>query len=316
MKERKETTYDHMIDRRKSGTAWLFAKASLFTLLVPGSVVVVLPYLLLADASLDALDFLGMALLGLLPLVLGAALYLRCAYDFAWSGRGTPFPIDPPSRLVTGGPYRYSRNPMYVGVLAILAGEALLYSDLRLFLLLLAMTVLFNIFILGYEERTLGRQFGEAYADYCAAVPRWIPKWSDLNALYMGTFLKVGVFVLAGGVVAHLLRLSVGLPVTQTPDSIHAFLVVLPAYAGFGCVVYARRVNLAALHQKVVFVMIIGLLFITMVMHFYSIVAHTGRWLGIFPMWYSVVAVLVYGGFAFFLKTRTVQVVNSQSDSS
>jgi len=315
VKERKETTYERMIDRRKSGTVWLFAKASLFTLLVPGTVVVLLPYLLVADASLGAIDFLGMALLGLLPLVLGAALYLRCAYDFAWSGRGTPFPVDPPSQLVMSGPYRYSRNPMYVGVLAILAGEVLLYSDLRLFFFFLAMTVLFNIFILSYEERTLGRQFGEAYADYCEAVPRWIPKWSDLNALYMGTFLKVGVFVLAGGVVAHLLRLSVGLPVTQTPDSIHAFLVALPAYSGFGCIVYARRINLAAVHQKVIFVMIIGLLFITMVMHFYSIVAHTSRWLGIFPMWYSVVAVLVYSGFAFFLKTRTVQMVNSQSDS-
>ena len=301
--------------RRKSGTAWLFTKASLFTLLVPGTVVVLLPYLLLADASPGAVDFLGMALLGLPPLVLGAALYLRCAYDFAWSGRGTPFPIDPPSQLVRSGPYRYCRNPMYVGVLTILAGEALLYGDLRLLFLLLAMAVLFNIFILGYEERTLARQFGEAYARYIEAVPRWIPKWSDLNALYMGTFLKVGVFVFAGGVVAHVLRLSIGLPVTQTPDSIHAILVVLPAYTGFGCIVYARRINLAAVYQKVIFVMIIGLLFITTVMHFYSIVAHTSRWLGIFPMWYSVVAVLVYSGFAFFLKTRTVQMVNSQSSS-
>jgi protein-S-isoprenylcysteine O-methyltransferase Ste14 len=304
-----------VIDRRKSGTAWLFAKASLFTLLVPGTVVLLLPYLLLADASLGAVDFLGMALLGLPLLVLGAAFYLRCAYDFAWSGRGTPFPIDPPSQLVMSGPYRYSRNPMYVGVLTILAGEVLLYSDLRLLFFLLAMTVLFNIFILGYEERTLGRQFGEAYARYCEAVPRWIPKWSNLNALYMGTFLKVGVFVFAGGVVAHVLRLSIGLPVTQTPDSIHAILVVLPAYTGFGCIVYARRINLAAVHQKVIFVMIIGLLFITMVMHFYSIVAQTSRWLGIFPMWYSVVAVIVYSRFAFFLKTRTVQMVNSQSNS-
>ncbi len=70
-----------MIDRRKSPTAWLFAKASLFTLVVPGTVVVLVPFLLLADASLGAVDFLGMALLGLLPLVLGAALYLRCAYE-------------------------------------------------------------------------------------------------------------------------------------------------------------------------------------------------------------------------------------------
>ena len=305
-----------MIDRRKSGTAWLLAKASLFTLVVPGTVVVLVPYLLLADASLGAVDFLGMALLGLLPLVLGAALYLRCAYDFVWSGRGTPLAIDPPVQLVMSGPYRYSRNPMYVGVLAILAGEALLYSDLRLLYFLLAMTVLFNIFILGYEERALGRQFGEAYARYCEAVPRWIPDWSGLKALYRGTFLKVGGFMLAGGVVVHVLRLSFGLPVIQMPVSIHVLLVVLPAYTVFGCIVYARRINLARVYQKVIFALIIILLFITLVMHFYSIVAHDNRWLGIFPMWYSVVAVLLYSSFALFLKTRTVQMASSRSNIS
>jgi len=313
MSARKKT--EHMIDRRKSGTSWLFAKASLFTLVVPGTVVVAVPYLLLADASLGAIDFLGIGLLGLPPLVLGVALYLRCAYDFAWSGRGTPFPIDPPSQLVIGGPYRYSRNPMYVGVLAILAGEALLYSDLRLLFFLFAMTVLFNIFILGYEERALGRQFGEAYARYCEAVPRWIPNWSGLKTLYRGTFLKVGSFMLAGGVVVHVLRLSIGIPVIQMPVSIHAFLVVLPAYTLFGCIVYARRINLAGVYRKVVFALIIVLLFITLVMHTYSIVAHDDRWLRIFPMWYSVVAVLLYSSFALFLKTRTVQMASSRSNS-
>ncbi len=206
---------------------------------------------------------------------------------------------------------------MYVGVLTILAGEALLYGDLRLLFFLLAIAVLFNIFIFGYEERALGRQFGEAYARYCEAVPRWIPDWSGLKALYMGTFLKVGSFMLAGGVVIHVLRLSLGLPEIQMqmPVSIHAFLVVLPAYTLFGCIVYARRINLAGVYQKVIFALIIVLLFITMVMHFYSIVAHDNRWLGIFPMWYSVVAVLLYSSFALFLKTRTVQMASSRSNS-
>ena len=305
-----------MIDRRKSSTAWLFTKASLFTLVVPGTVVALVPYLLLADASLGAIDFLGMTLLGLPLLVLGAALYLRCAYDFVSSGRGTPLPIDPPVQLVMSGPYRYSRNPMYVGILIILAGEALLYSDLRLLFFLFAMTVLCNIFILGYEERALGRQFGEAYGRYCEAVPRWFPNWSGLTTLYRGTFLKVGSFMLAGGVVIHVLHLSFrGIPITQMPDSIHTVLVVLPAYTLFGCIVYARRINLARVYQKVIFALILVLLFTTMVMHFYSIVAHTNRWLGIFPMWYSVVAVLLYSGFAIFLKTRTVQMVSSGSTS-
>ncbi len=296
-----------MIDRHKSSTAWLFAKASLFTLLVPGSVVVLVPYLFLADLSLSAIDFLGVGLLGLPPLVLGAALYLRCAYDFAWSGRGTPLPIDAPSQLVISGPYRYSRNAMYVGILTILAGEALLYRDLQLLYYLLGMTVLFNIIIFGYEERVLRRQFGEAYTRYCKTVPRWIPNWSGLRTLYMGSFLKVGVFLLAAGVVVHVLRLSFNwTPITQMPVSAHAFLVVLPAYTVFGCIVYARRMNLARVHLKIIFILVLVLLFITMVMHIYSLVAHTNRWLGIFPMWYSVVAILLYSSFAFFLKTRTV----------
>ena len=305
-----------MTDQRKSSTTWLFTKTSLFTLLVPGSVVVLLPYLFLDDVSLGAIDFLGLGLLGLPPLVLGAALYLRCAYDFAWSGRGTPLPLDAPSKLVISGPYRYSRNSMYIGILAILAGEALLYRDLGLLYFLLGMTILFNIIIFAYEERVLRRQFGEAYDRYCQAVPRWIPNWSGLKTLYRGSFLKVGVFMLVGGVVVHVLRLSFDLvPITNMPDSAHAFLVVLPAYTLFGCIVYARRMNLAAVHLKIIFALFFALLSITLVMHVYSLVAHTNDWLGIFPMWYSVVAVILYSSFAFFLKTRTVQMVNSSSYS-
>ncbi len=297
------------IDHLKPGTTWLIVKASVFTLMVPGAVVVLVPYLLLTDASLGAIDVLGMSLLGLPLIILGTALYLRCAYEFVLSGRGTPAPIDPPAHLVTTGPYRYSRNPMYIGPLLILTGEALLYGALPLLYFLLALAAGFHIFIVSYEERALSHQFGEAHARYCEAVPRWIPGWSGLKALYRGTFLKVGTFVFAGGVVAHVLRLSVGLPVTEMPVSIHAFLVVLPAYAAFGCIVYAQQIDLAGVYQKVILALIIALLLITAVLHTYSIVAQTNEWLGIFPMWYSILAVIVYGGFAYFLKTRTL--VNS-----
>ncbi len=128
-----------------------------------------------------------------------------------------------------------------------------------------------------------------------------------MKELYKGTFLKVGIFVFAGGVVIHVLRLSVGLPVDKLrwPVSIHALLVVLPAYVAFGCIVYARQIELTGAHQKVILALIIALLLTTVVMHFYSIVAQTNEWLGIFPMWYSILAVIVYGGFAYFLKTRT-----------
>lgn len=295
-----------MTDSPEPRIGWLFVKTVVFTLVVPGTVVVLVPYLLLPDASLSAIDASGMSLLGLLPTLLGAALYFRCAFAFMVSGRGTPAPIDPPAQLVVTGPYRYCRNPMYVGVLLILLGESILYRALPLLYFSLTFGAVFHVVIVGYEEPALRRQFGDAYERYRERVPRWFPTWRGLEAVYRVTFLKVGIFVLVAGVLAHVLRLTVGLPVIETPDSIHAFLVVLPAYAAVGCIVYARQINLSRFYRRMILGLIVTLLLVTAVMHFYSIVAHDSRWLGIFPMWYSVLAVIVYGFFAYFLKTRTL----------
>ena len=295
-----------MADRRKTETAWLFFKASAFTLLVPMALVVLGPYFLLEDASLAAIYIFGMSLLGMLPIVLGTALYCRCAYCFVRLGRGTPAPIDPPVRLVIEGPYGYSRNPMYIAVLSILVGEALLYRSPSLLTFVLALAAGFHLVIVGYEERVLRRQFGQAYAGYRGEVPRWIPKRSGLKWLYTKSFLKVGALVLVGGMVAHMLRLTVGLPVLQTPVSLHSFLVVLPAYTVFGCIVYWRQIDLAGIPRKITLALIILLLLTTVVMHAYSIAADDNSWYRIFPMWYSALAVIVYGGFAYFLKTRTL----------
>ncbi len=282
--------------------AWLWVKVGLFTLLVPGTVTALVPYLLLDDAA--AADWLGVSAVGLVPMVLGAALYFRCAFDFAWSGRGTPAPVDPPTRLVIGGPYRYCRNPMYVGVLAVIGGEALLFREPRLGYYLLLMAGLFQVFILGYEERALRRKFGPSYADYRRTVPRWVPRAAAWAALYRRSFAKVGALVLGAGAVAHVLRLTVGLPVAEMPISVHALLVVLPAYAGIGCIAYARRLVLPGLWHKAVFALATGLLITTAALHAWSIAVDDSRWLALFPNWYSVGAALVYAALAHFLKTR------------
>jgi hypothetical protein len=92
-------------------------KTVIFTILVPGTVTVYLPSRLLGPGTTVASPF---GLLGTLPIVLGAMVYLWCAWDFAMAGHGTPAPIDPPKILVATGPYRVVRNPMYMGVLLIL----------------------------------------------------------------------------------------------------------------------------------------------------------------------------------------------------
>src|SRR5438128_1277372 len=60
----------------------------------------------------------------LVPMLIGAAIMIRCCWDFAWTGRGTPMPLDPPRRLVVTGLYRRVRNPMYLGMGLFLFGEA------------------------------------------------------------------------------------------------------------------------------------------------------------------------------------------------
>jgi protein-S-isoprenylcysteine O-methyltransferase Ste14 len=106
----------------------------------------------------------------------GAAVALWCVFTFAFIGRGTPAPFDPPRRLVIRGPYRFVRNPMYIGAGLALASAALFYESLPL----LAYTALFflatQVFVLVYEEPTLRKTFGQEYEAYCRQVRRWWPR--------------------------------------------------------------------------------------------------------------------------------------------
>jgi protein-S-isoprenylcysteine O-methyltransferase Ste14 len=154
---------------------WL--KTLLFTLIAPGTVTVLLPYWILSSKGEGTIPFLGaLRFWGLAPLLIGFGIYLWCAYDFAAKGRGTPAPIDPPKQLVRSGLYRFTRNPMYVGIILILLGEAVFFASAALLLYAGVVFLGFNTFILFYEEPALRRLFGESYLRYCAEVPRWIVK--------------------------------------------------------------------------------------------------------------------------------------------
>jgi protein-S-isoprenylcysteine O-methyltransferase Ste14 len=150
-------------------------KTFIFTLVVPATVAIYVPYWLLSSRPVPTPPG-ALRYLGLLPLFVGACIYLWCAWNFAVVGRGTPAPIDPPKELVVEGPYRYVRNPMYVGVLLALVGEALYFGSRALIWWALAVCVWVNLFVLLYEEPTLRRKFGAAYDEYCARVPRWLPR--------------------------------------------------------------------------------------------------------------------------------------------
>jgi len=151
-------------------------KTLIFTVLVPGTLAVVLPYRL--GSSLTARGSLALGsfrYFGFLLIAAGALIYLWCAWDFAFAGKGTPAPIDPPKELVVRGLYRHVRNPMYIGVLSLVLGQAVYFETLTLFFYAGVVFLLVNAFVFFYEEPALSRKFGEAYRRYCETTPRWLP---------------------------------------------------------------------------------------------------------------------------------------------
>jgi protein-S-isoprenylcysteine O-methyltransferase Ste14 len=155
---------------------WLAIKNLLFTIFVPGTVAVLLPLRIASpSAAVDATSCGLRESAALLPLVLGAVVYAWCVWDFATFGHGTPAPIDAPQRLVVRGLYRYVRNPMYVGVLTVIAGWALYFGSWAVLSYGLAVALCFHSFVVFYEEPALQRAFGVAYVRYCHVVWRWVP---------------------------------------------------------------------------------------------------------------------------------------------
>jgi protein-S-isoprenylcysteine O-methyltransferase Ste14 len=149
--------------------------------LLPGTVTVLVPIAILAlsDAAIgwggDGLGVLPV-LLGLVLIGAGLALWLWTVRLFARVGRGTLAPWDPTRHLVVEGPYRHVRNPMISAVLAVLAGETLVFGSLSMLVWTLAFFAVNHVFFLVHEEPGLIGRFGDEYRAYRDGVPRWLPR--------------------------------------------------------------------------------------------------------------------------------------------
>jgi protein-S-isoprenylcysteine O-methyltransferase Ste14 len=152
----------------------LAIRSALFLFLIPGTVTGYIPLQILRDTRQSAVpDWSATTLPAACLFMAGVAVLLRCVWDFFSAGRGTLAPFDPPRFLVVRGLYRFTRNPMYNGVLAALAGEAWLFRSVALLEYAALMFILFHLVVVVYEEPALGSQFGASYRAYRRAVPRW-----------------------------------------------------------------------------------------------------------------------------------------------
>lgn len=158
--------------------AWALFKTAAFTLVVPGTVGVLIPFWIISAAGgSESLPPASWRWIGVLPIAAGACIYFWCAFDFAVTGLGTPAPLDMPRSLVIRGLYRFVRNPMYVGVACLIVGQAILFASARVAVYVAFLWVLFHLFVAYFEEPVLRRKFGVEYEEYCRRVPRWLPRF-------------------------------------------------------------------------------------------------------------------------------------------
>jgi protein-S-isoprenylcysteine O-methyltransferase Ste14 len=128
------------------------------------------------DKSLSIVIPSWTASLGIVITIAGGILALLCIVTFVLRGHGTPAPFDAPQQFVIVGPYRYVRNPMYVGGFAVMLGMSIYLGSFSILVLSLVFCFVMSLFVHLYEEPHLEKIFGTTYESYCRSVPRWIPR--------------------------------------------------------------------------------------------------------------------------------------------
>ena len=155
---------------------FVLIRALTYASLFVGFLLVFLPARVLSSSGIVGPASIGPAqIAGVIVGALGAVIALWCIATFIVIGRGTPAPFDPPRNLVVVGPYRWVRNPMYIGAALALAGAALFYQSWALLGYCVAFLAVMSLFVVFYEEPALRTTFGDAYARYCQRVGRWLP---------------------------------------------------------------------------------------------------------------------------------------------
>src|SRR2546423_3216783 len=140
---------------------FIFFRAVAYAALFIGLLLIYLPGALLSRSGITRPAAIGAAeIAGMAVATCGAVLALWCVFTFALVGKGTPAPFDPPRRLVVRGPYRFVRNPMYLGAALALAGAALYYESAALAAYTAAFLLITHAFVRLYEEPTLRASFG------------------------------------------------------------------------------------------------------------------------------------------------------------
>ena len=153
-------------------------------IVLPGTMAVLIPYLLFLyipnpeiTGNYNLLTYAGAVIL-----TTGGLLFLWSVISFIIYGKGTLAPWAPPKELVVSGPYSYVRNPMILGVILIITGEALILNMISILIWAMFFFVLNTLYFELVEEPRLERKYGESYVKYCRKIKRWMPRLSPYKA--------------------------------------------------------------------------------------------------------------------------------------
>ena len=159
---------------------FILVRTLTYAALFIGLVLIYLPARILSRAGIVRPESIELQqVVGMVLGAAGAMVALWCVFSFAFIGKGTPAPFDPPRKLVIQGPYRFVRNPMYIGAGLALVSTALFFQSIQLLAFAVVFFLITHLFVVWFEEPTLRRMFGQEYQDYCRKIGRWWPGASN-----------------------------------------------------------------------------------------------------------------------------------------